>query len=454
MKFDKVHPHVKQNLPLWEKLRAAITGDGIENHLPRHPRESSEDFRDRKRAVSWRGYSKLALRIWTSALFGKPVARELPAALAELVPDTDRQGTPAPLFFKRTAEQALTYGVSFVQVDLPALPEGQEIKTMADAQAAGIRPYLISHPPQDILDWDHAPDGSINWVAIKDEIESDPQPMIENKPQEAVLILRPDGWERWKKAPDEKLELVDAGPHSFGQVPLIPFYAKRLAPFIGESPLVEITGLAVELMQAQSLLNIALGHAGLPRFVLFTANNLKGLPLPSGTRGNNGIALSPEDKASYLYLPSDAVKALQIEVDRLKADIRAATYFQLEQKKESAARESADKRRLDMSALHNALSDWASNFQDSETLVWELMSKGCPAPSMDRAEKSISYNKKFDLRSNAERLEEAISASTLDIPSPTFRRELHSQLAKHLLEDSPPEVVQQVVDELAAHAEF
>ena len=406
-----------------------------------------------KQATTWRNYPKLSLGIWTSGLLEKPPTRELPKPLSELMPDIDRQGTPAPLFMKRTIEQALTYGLSFVQVDLPGVADPTAIKTQADAQAAGIRPYLIHRPPSDVLDWDFDNTGAIRWVALRDTLEADPQPMQESKPQEAVLILRPDTWERWTAGPNEKLELVDVGKHGFGQVPLVPFFAKRLGQFQGESPLVEITGLSLELMQAQSLLGIALGHAGLPRLVINSTADISGIPLPSHGSGG-GINLNQGDKASYLYLPSDSVKALQLEVDRLKADIRSATYFQLEQRKESAARESADKRRLDMAALHNALADWAANFQDSENLVWQLMAAGCPGANLDSGKINISYNKKFDLRSNAERLDEAISASTLDIGSPTFRRELHTQLAKHLLEDATPETIQKVVAELQAHSEF
>lgn len=448
MSLDKTHPHHKKSAATWARLQAAYTGQGIEQYLRRHPVEGPQDFIDRKAAAVYRNFPGLTTDLWAGKLLKKKPARVLPDQLAPLVPDVDRLGTPAGPFFKALIEDAMTYGLAFALVDAPKLPEGTDLEklSMAQAQALNLRPYVVPLSPSEVLDWAFNPDGSLAWVAVREWIMPPALPFTEGKPEPAVKVWHSETWEVWVADKRGKLEPVDHGTHPFGEVPLVPWYAEKAGPFMGKSPLAGIVELSLELLNVNSLLGMALGHASLPRLAIKSSGaSGGGVPLPS--QRTAGIELDPGDDAKYLYLPSDAVKALQIEADRLKADIKAMVYRQLDQRKESAQPQAAEKTRLDLGALHATLAGWAANFEDAEQKTWQLMARGFT--NCDPGQVQITYNKKFDLRTNAERLQEALEAEALDLPSPTFRTEYRTQLVSALLEDSSPEQVAAAVAELA-----
>jgi hypothetical protein len=259
-----------------------------------------------------------------------------------------------------------------------------------------------------------------------------------------VTVWYADRWERWTVDGEGKLDPLGSGQHPFGQVPLVGFYSEKTGPMQSRSPLAPIADLALELFNVNSLLSVATGYVSLPRLILHSEADLAEVPAGPHT----GLTLGPDERAEYLALPPHALEALQSEAHRLQQDIRAQTYFTLDTpRRESAQAQTAEKTRLDMSSLHAALAGWAKNFQEAEQECWKLAAR---SGRMDESKVQIAYNKKFDLRTNEERLQEAIEASTLDIPSPTFRRELHSQLIRALLDDADPDAVSQAVAELEA----
>ncbi|MCF8042054.1 MAG: DUF4055 domain-containing protein [Desulfarculaceae bacterium] len=343
-------------------------------------------------------------------------------------------------------EDAIVYGLSFALIDAPQLPRGINPASLsvADAQALNLRPYVVPLAPSEVVDWAFNPDGSLAWAAVLEWIMPPALPFTEGKAEAAVKVFYPYTWDLWAVDDKGKLDPVDHGTHPFGEVPLVPWYAEKAGPFMGKSPLTGITELALELLNVHSLLGMALGHASLPRLTIKSGSGPHGVPLPS--QRTAGIELDQGDDAKYLYLPSDSVKAIQVESDRLRADIKAMVYRQLDQRKESAQVEAAEKTRLDLGALHATLAGWASSFEDAEQKTWQIMARGFPNCNPDQV--AVSYNKKFDLRTNAERLEEALSAEALDLPSPTFRTEYRTQLVTALLEDASPEQVAAAVAEL------
>ncbi len=446
MDFNKAHQHYKDNAALWQKFQAAHSGKGINEYLKRHPREGSTDFARRKQLPIWRPYPKLATDLWGSKLLDKKPARVLPDQLSPLVADVDRLGTPAGPFFAALIEDALAYGLAFALIDAPKLPDGVKAEelTMAEAVARNLRPYVTPLSPLDVVDWAFMPDGKLAWLVVREQISGPAVPFEEDKPQEARRVWYSDSWELWIKDKSGKLEPVDHDTHPFGEVPVVPWYAEKVGPMQGKSPLAGIVDMSLELLSIQSLLAVALGFGSLPRLAVYSGADMGVIPTATSELG--GLDMDPEDKAQWLYLPSDAVKAHQIEVERLKADIKATMYRVMDQRRESAQAEAAEKTKLDLSALHAALATWAGSFEDAELKTWQLLAKGFS--DCDPAKVQVAYNKRFDLRTAHERLQEALEAEALDLPSPTFRTEYRAELVKGLLVDAPPETVAKVVAEL------
>jgi hypothetical protein len=239
-----------------------------------------------------------------------------------------------------------------------------------------------------------------------------------------------------------KLEPVTMGSNPFAPtVPLVAFYSDRTGPMMARSPLEPVSDLSLEMLNVSSLLSMALGYCAIPQLVIHSRADMPNV----GLGRSRAVALDQGDKAEYLFLPKQGVDALLETAGMLRRDIRDAIMRRIDLTRESAQRETAQAKAMDLSALHAFLCGVAKNMEEAEAKTWGLM---CIGMGADPAKVSVSYNRRYDLRSASERLDEALKASALGLPSPTFRKEYTTALAKALLEDAAPEVVAQVVAEL------
>jgi hypothetical protein len=163
-----------------------------------------------------------------SATVGNPeniMLTDIPTEMAAFVDDIDRQGRDYYQFFDDCRTSAFVYGHTYILVDQPAPTE--PIRTAADEQRAGLRPYCVEIEPDDMLDWELDATGRPKLILYRVEAADG---------EDEYRLLTTTEWAAYRKVEKEYVK-VSEGIHSLGRVPVVPLFHKRDHPFVGCSGL-------------------------------------------------------------------------------------------------------------------------------------------------------------------------------------------------------------------------
>lgn len=259
-------------LPLIRSLlggTAAMRAAG-EQYLPRWPNEEEKSY------VARLGVATLfpAFRRTVEVLAGKPFSKPLtlgddvPARLNDWTEDIDLQGRNLHSFAASLCEDALAAGFCGILVDYPPT---SGLRTQADENAAGVRPYFVHIKLDDLLGWRYK---RINGVAtltqlrILECVTEDDGDFGEREIQQ-VRVLTSGAWAIYRKAPDkDDWALHDDGTTTLPVIPFVPVYGQRAGFMLGTPPLLDLAHMNVEHWQSKSDQQTILHVARVP--ILFT----------------------------------------------------------------------------------------------------------------------------------------------------------------------------------------
>lgn len=183
--LSQVHPEYRYysdswRWPFWRDSYEGGRRFHDAGYLIQHPRETSSSwaFSYRKQFAAYRSYGRDVAIDWKSRLFGPGVAFNLqetdprgPEAefYRDLWADIDLLNHDGLAFAKKLVEVVFGVGMCGVFVDVTQLPDlNSPIVNLAQAERAGVRPYVRRVEPENILDWDWKPDGSLAWIKFRD----------------------------------------------------------------------------------------------------------------------------------------------------------------------------------------------------------------------------------------------------------------------------------------------
>jgi len=154
------HKQYKARVTQWKRMRDTVAGqDAIHAagplYLPRLTEEPEPDYAARKLRspfynATWRTISGLV-----GMVFRKPPTEVMPPAVTPMLDDIDMQGTPFNVFVNNVTTDVLTTGRLGLLVDHPAAlvnPDGST-PTVAQVQAAGLRPFLAMYAAEASINW-------------------------------------------------------------------------------------------------------------------------------------------------------------------------------------------------------------------------------------------------------------------------------------------------------------
>ena len=259
-------------------------------------------LRMRKRASKWlpqkeaEDFEDYTIRVQGSFLFpgyrrtlddlcAKPFERavtvsgDLPEFLEDMPDDVDRTGTNITTFAKEVFREAVHRGLTHVLVDFPQVAPGA---TLADRRATRARPVFIHVQPTRLLGvrTETLPDGSevLSQIRIFEELTIPDGPYGE-RIVERIRVITREVWELWERTEgaeqtafgavdtagpeintgpnqtnldDGSYALIDAGTHSFGEVPLLTLYYDRTGPWQGRPVLEDLAQLNLAHFQSDS----------------------------------------------------------------------------------------------------------------------------------------------------------------------------------------------------------
>lgn len=246
----------------WSVLEALLGGTPAmraagQSLLPRWPNEEQEGYEARLKTATLMPAYRRTVSVMSGKPFSKALALEdAPRQIEDLAEDIDLQGVSLHSFAAEMFSETVGYGLGGVLVEYPRIgPAPQGVRTVAQVEAAGLRPYWVRVMHNQILGWRT---GMVNGrmgltqLRLLESVEQeDGDYGVTYVPQ--VRVLRPGSWETYQPTSNGKAwTRVDAGLTSLPEVPFVPFYGLRRAFMCGAPPLLDLAYLNIKHWQSQS----------------------------------------------------------------------------------------------------------------------------------------------------------------------------------------------------------
>lgn len=302
-KVDALSPAVEEMAEHWPLIQALVGGTSAmrkagPRFLPQFPKEPDDAYKIRLgAAVLFPAFTHTA-SVMAAKPFARPVKIEnLPAPIADLLEDVDRAGADFVPYLAMLFEEAMAFGLVGVLVDHPVTPD---IKTLAEAEQAGARPYFAKYQAASILGW-RVDGGELTLLRLMETVTEPDGPFGETVVQQ-IRVLRPGAWETYRKRRDERTGVEGWALHASGvtsirRIPFVFFYGLRKGYGVGLPPLLELAHMNVEHWQSSSEQQNILHVARVP--ILFASGFTEGDDL---TVGANSVVRAYGEQADLRYV--------------------------------------------------------------------------------------------------------------------------------------------------------
>ena len=246
----------------WSLIEALMGGTGAmrqagKKYLPQWPAEDTESYKARlATATLFPAYSR-TISVLSGKPFSKPVTigEDVPKKFAPWLEDVDLQGRNLHAFAADLCAEALGYGFCGILVDVPP---ADGVKTVADEQRAGVRPYFVHVAHGSVLGWraEKIKGGlTLTQLRLLENVE-EPDGEFGVKTVEQVRVLEPGSWRVYRKTTSEggveTWTVFKEGTTSLKLVAFVPIYGKRKDFMIGSVPMMELAHANVEHWQSKS----------------------------------------------------------------------------------------------------------------------------------------------------------------------------------------------------------
>lgn len=298
-------------------------------HLPQWPNEEDEIYERRLRTATLFPAFKRTVEILAAKPFSKPltIGEDMPSRIkAWAADDIDQQGRSLHVFAADVCEDQVSYGLCGILVDYPEVEPGT-IKTQADEEAAGVRPYFVHIRAEQLLGC-RAEQKNGMWTPTMVrfvEFITEPDGEFGEKCIEQVRVLEPGKWRTYRKqekpdAAGNLWQLYKEGTTTLPKVPFVPCYGDRVAYMASRAPLIAVAYLNVEHWQSKSDQQTILHVARVPLLFLRCMGD-------SGVTIGSSAAIKSDDlnaDAKYVEHEGKAIDAGEKSLEGLEDLMRQA----------------------------------------------------------------------------------------------------------------------------------
>ncbi len=228
-------------------------------YLPQEPAESKAAYDNRVARTSLFNATGKTVQDMTGKVFQKPVVLKetVPPVLAAYAENIDLTGRHVNQFARDVFYDAMQPGVAYILVDMPPAvqrADGQPA-TLADQQAAGIRPYCVHVPAERLIGWRSTTENGaevLTQVRIL-ECVTEQDGEWHEKAVDQIRVLEPGTWATWRKnEKEDEWVPYESGTTSLQKITLVPVYTNRTGFMVGSPPLEKLAELNVAHWQSQS----------------------------------------------------------------------------------------------------------------------------------------------------------------------------------------------------------
>ncbi|WP_156867167.1 DUF4055 domain-containing protein [Pseudomonas monteilii] len=218
--------------------------------LPQYPAEDDEAYKERLRLSTLLPAYSETVGNMTSRVFAEPlqVGDDVPEGIFEMSRDIDLNGNDLNSWAVEFFREGLSHGLCHAFVDHPP---AEGVRTQAEEQAAGVRPYVVLVKPEQVLGW-RSKGGAltmIRYIELVEEEDGD----FGSACVEQIRVLEPGRWRTYRRAEKGGSFVIhDEGTNSLHSIPWVTFYTGRTGFMTAKPPLLELAHLNVKHWQSQS----------------------------------------------------------------------------------------------------------------------------------------------------------------------------------------------------------
>lgn len=391
---------VKEMEPFWNLTTALLGGtaamrEANTEYLPKWPKEDDKVYACRLAVATLYPAYEHSITTLASKPFSKAVTKsdDMPKEIKEWCEDIDRQGRNLDTFGADVFNNGLGMGLAGILVEYPdpkkeeegkpAVPSNQAgVRTRADEEKAGLRPYWVHILAKQLLGWVAAfNEGRWRFLQLRfmeSVKEKNPADEFEELTISQIRVLEPRRWRTFRLLPGSTDEWVQhkEGVNTLGDVPFVPVYGgKRVGFMMAHPALRELAYLNVKHWQSQSDQDTILHVARVP--VIFMKGFPKGTELVVGA---NATVCATDDKPNadikYVEHTGAAIEAGQKSLQDLEEQMRQAGAEVLVLRPIPTATQVGSEETIGMCLLQRI----ALDFQDALNLALDYTAKWARLP--------------------------------------------------------------------------
>lgn len=363
---------MSQEWPITEALMAGTRAmrAGRERFLPKWPGEERDSYDARLATATLYPAFKRTVGVMVGKPFSKAMTfgDDMPERIKALCDDVDQEGRNLHTFGADVARESLADGICGVLVDYPTT--NGELRTKAQEQAAGVRPYFVHIRHRQLLGWRSETVGGKTMLSMLRLAEAAEVPDGEfgMRVTRRVRVLTPGAWALYEE--NDKGEFV---PHSEGTttlpvIPFVPFYGQRTAFMMGTSPLLDLAYLNVKHWQSQSDQDTILHVARVP--ILAVKGVGDNFALKVGAASAVNLGNNPDAALNFVEHTGAAIDAGKVSLDDLEQQmIQTGAELLVAKPGQRSATEASNDAEGNKSDLQRISEGWEDSFDQCLQLL-------------------------------------------------------------------------------------
>jgi len=318
--IDSTNPKYDDQIDRWILYQDGYYGEGgfqDGTYIEKFPRETTENYGDRKKSRFFLNYCAPVIDILNGHLFKQRAVRENNNKNVDtFLKGVDRHKTMTMnAFMKEVSLTGQIYGICFIVIDAPIV-NNEEILTEADASQLNLVHYAYILSPQALTNWMLDERGKFLWAVIKEEYIDESQkvdPFGDHEIKTRYRLWERDKWSVWEedKSKKNKTEwiMTDSGVNPLGEVPIIVHYNKKKEDMIGISEINTIVDINKDIYNCTSEIRHLHRSSLFP--ILTYCGNASDLAT-NPTTNNDGLITSTTPKIKTIDMGADTLLSYEI----------------------------------------------------------------------------------------------------------------------------------------------
>lgn len=349
-----------------------------EVYLPKWPKEDAEGYKDRLKVATLHPAYEESIKQNIGRVFAEPtvLSEDSPEPIRKLTEDIDMEGDRLDVWAQQFFSIAFQYGLAHALVDYPRT-DPEAVKTRADEQAAGGRPYVTMLNPRQVIGWKDKVEGGkviLTDLRVRETIVVDGDDYGQTK-VEQIRHIMPGKVEIWRKNTGSNGEsawsLHEEWNTSRNDIPLITLYTKRIGFMRGSPPLLNLALLNIKHWQSQSEQDNILHVARVPLLVVYGLDD--GESLTVGASSATKFSDRSKQGLEYVEHTGAAIGAGEKSLDKLENQMRQAGAKIL--RSENTSTKSVDQTNEERMQENSPLYTMASSLEDALDNILQIMAE-------------------------------------------------------------------------------